>query len=277
MLREGTEADLQCLIAMQNQTNSRSFWQRVAIVLAVSYQIGATFLPSLGLGDPIGQRSDAIRTLVVPAGWAFAIWGPLFLGCAIYAVWQVLPAQKNNLLLDRIGWYTAGAAAANGAWATYTQFYNLTAISALIILISLVCLLATLRELVDWKLRFTQAEQWIVVPLFSALAAWLTVASTVNITAALTYHGVGGGLRYSMLAAAVIVVAGLIASTAIYRSRGNPWYCAVILWAMLAIFYKGGQQFGEIAFASAIAAVLVVWATLARLTDADNRRHWLRF
>ena len=36
-------------------------------------------------------------------------------------------------------------------------------------------------------------KRWLVAPIFSALAAWLTAASIVNISATLKYYGVGGG------------------------------------------------------------------------------------
>ena len=103
---------------------TRSLAQRTAIILAVVVQIGSSFLPELGLGQPIGNRSDAIRTLITPSGWAFAIWGPLFLGSTIYAIWQALPAHRHNALLARIGWPSVIALAAQGVWAIYTQFTN---------------------------------------------------------------------------------------------------------------------------------------------------------
>jgi len=73
--------------------------QRAAIVLAVFIQIGATFLPALGMGDPIGERSDSVRTLITPSGWAFAIWGPLFLGSASFPISQELAAPRGSLPL----------------------------------------------------------------------------------------------------------------------------------------------------------------------------------
>ncbi|MDP4605924.1 MAG: hypothetical protein NWS68_07205, partial [Erythrobacter sp.] len=163
---------------------SRSGWQRAAVLVAVFVQIGATFLPQLGLGEPIGSRSDSVRTLVTPSDWAFAIWGPLFLFSAVFAVWQALPAQRRNALLDQISWPAAVALAAQGVWATYTQFANLTAISALIILVSLGGLLIVLRALVAAP-ALSRGERWLVAPVFSALAAWLTAASIVNISATL--------------------------------------------------------------------------------------------
>ncbi len=247
--------------------------QRIAIILAVVWQIGSSFLPMLGLGEPIGNRSDSVRTLITPSGWAFAIWGPLFFGSAVFALWQALPRQAGNALVGRIGWWAALALAAQGAWATYTQFANLTAVSAVIILVSLVGLLAILRIMVHFQRDFSLAERLIVGVTFSALAAWLTAASIVNITASLVYHGLGNG-QDGMLTAALIVVGGLIASTAVARSRGNPWYALVFCWALLAIYFKGGQQAQSIAIACAVSATLVLAAAVNGLRDAANRRRW---
>lgn len=252
----------------------RAATQRVAILLAVVVQIGATFLPQLGFGEPIGDRSDSVRTLITPSGWAFAIWGPLFFGSAVYAIWQAMPAQRNNVLLDRIAWPSVIALAAQGLWATYTQFANLTAISALIILTSLAALLVILRRLVAFERPFSRAERIIVTITFSALAAWLTAASIVNITASLVYYGIGGEMAYPMITAVIVTIGGVIAALAVGRSRGNPWYALVFCWALLAIYYRGGQQSGAIALACLIAGLLVVGATVVGLKSRANRYHW---
>lgn len=262
-------------VHMDQTLYRRSTAQRLAIILAVIWQIGATFLPQLGLGEQIGDRSDSVRTLITPAGWAFSIWGLLFLGSALYAVWQALPAQRNNPLLDKIGWYSAVALAAQGAWATYTQWANLTVISAIIISVSLGALLAILRALVAVRRRFTKGERWLVVPVFSALAAWLSAASIVNIAATLTYYGVGGGEPLPLLAALIIMLGGIIAALAVWRSRGNPYYAGVFCWALLAIYFRGGQESSWIAAACAVSALAVIYAMLAKLSDRADRHHWL--
>ena len=252
----------------------RSALQRIAIVLAVIVQIGATFMPQLGYGEPIGSRSDSVRTLITPAGWAFAIWGPLFFGSAVYAVWQALPGQRDNVLLDKIGWPSVVALSMQGVWALYTQFANLTFISAIIILASLAALLAILRTLVRFERPMTRAERIIVAVTFSALAAWLTAASIVNITASLVYHGVGGAGTYPLAAAILTGIGGGIAAIATARSRGNPWYALVFCWALLAIYFNGGQESGAIALAALVAGMLVTGAAVVGLKTRANRHHW---
>lgn len=252
----------------------RSGAQRIAIILAVVWQIGATFLPQLGLGEQIGDRSDAVRTIITPSGWAFAIWGPLFFGSAVFAIWQALPKQRDNALLARIGWWAALALAAQGAWATYTQFANLTAISAIIIATSLVGLLAIMRIMVGFPRHFTLSERLVVTIVFSALAAWLTAATIVNISATLVYYGVAGGFDYPLVGAAIVLVGGLIASLAVLRSRGNPWYTLVFCWALLAIYFRGGQEAQSIALACIVSGVLVIGSMIAGLRNAENRKRW---
>ena len=255
-------------------STDRSALQRIAILLAVVIQIGATFLPQLGFGDPIGDRSDSVRTLITPSGWAFAIWGPLFFGSAVYALWQALPGQRNNVLLDKIGWPSVIALSMQGIWATYTQFANLTFVSAIIILTSLVALLVILRRLVAFERPFSRAERIIVTITFSALAAWLTAASIVNISASLVYHGIGGNMDFPLISAGIVTIGGIIAALAVARSRGNPWYALVFCWALLAIYYRGGQQSGAIALACLISGVLVLAAVVLGLKERANHYHW---
>ncbi|WP_369766096.1 aquaporin [Erythrobacter sp. SD-21] len=255
-------------------TTPRSAFQRLAIILAVVVQIGATFLPQLGYGEPIGDRSDSVRTLITPAGWAFAIWGPLFFGSAFYAIWQALPAQRDNVLLAQIGWPSVLALSMQGVWAIYTQFANLTVISALIIVTSLAALLVILHRLVAFERPFSLAERTIVAITFSALAAWLTAASIVNISASIVYHGVGGSGQFPMITAMIVAVGGVIAAVAVARSRGNPWYALVFAWALFAIYMRGGQENGAIALATLVAGLLVLGAVVVALKAKANRHHW---
>lgn len=258
---------------MPRPSVNRPIAQRYGVIAAVVVQIGAGFLPRIGIGEFIGDRSDAARTLITPAGYAFAIWGPLFALSFAYAVWQALPAQRSNALLDRIAWPATVALAAQGVWSTYTQLANLTAISVAIILVSLAGLLTVLRALVA-ETSLSRGERIFVAPAFSALAAWLTAASIVNIAASLKYHGIGGPEPTPLLAAVMVGVGALIAAVAAARVRGAPLYGLVFAWALVAINAAGGQRFAEVGWAALGGAVLVLTVTVWRLSQRDNRRFW---
>jgi hypothetical protein len=246
---------------------------RLAPVLLAVLQLLTPLLPQLGIGEPIGDRSDSVRTLITPAGWAFSIWGALYTGSMVFAVFQALPAQRDNDLVARLRWPATGAFLGNALWAAYTQVYGLSAISVAIILFTLVCLLAIYRSFARSGRDFTKGERWCAVLPLSALASWLTVASIVNIAASLRFHGVEGGYAAPILGAAVLVVGGAIAAAALMAGRGNPPYALVFLWALSAIYFAGGQAAGAIAAAAIVAALLVVGGAFLGLRRG-GWQHW---
>ncbi len=258
----------------QRASTARPAAQRIAIILAVVVQIGAGFLPRFGIGEFIGDRSDAVRTLITPAGWAFAIWGPLFALSVAFAVWQALPAQRTNALLACIGWPAAIALAAQGVWSTYTQLANLTFVSVAIILVSLGGLLVVLRALVD-AATLSRGERVFAAPAFSALAAWLTAASIVNIAASLKYHGFAGAEPSPLVTTVMIVIGAVIAAIAAARVRGAPLYGLVFSWALIAINAAGGARFASISGAAIGGIILVLAVTVWQLSRKENRRQWL--
>lgn len=253
---------------------SRSMAQRIAPILAVILQIGATFLPNLGIGESIGSQSDSVRTLITPAGWAFAIWGPLFFGSALFAIYQALPSHKTNRLFQRIAWPASGAFAANGLWAMYTQLNDLDAISVIIIAGGLFCALLTVRAFSRIDRELAKSERWLAALPLSGLAAWLTAATIVNISAALTYYGVGGNYSHPGVAAAVVLVGGIIAALAVSRERANPVYALVFLWALAAIYFDGGQREAIVGYAAIGSAILVIVAFAITIRRPENRRRW---
>ncbi|WP_379920545.1 hypothetical protein [Erythrobacter sp. R86502] len=261
---------------MMNDLNvaHRSPIQRIAVILAVMVQIGAGFLPQLGIGEPIGERSDAVRTLITPAGWAFAIWGPLFALSILFAVWQALPAQRSSDLLNRIAWPAAVALGAQGIWSAYTQIANLTAVSVVIILVSLAGLFIVVRNLVATQ-PLSVGERWFVAPAFTALAAWLTAASIVNISATLRFYGVLQPYPNPMMATCMVLVGSAIAALAAARLRGAPLFGLVFSWALIAIHASGGQRFPTVGWAAAGGIILVLVITLWQLARPANRRLWL--
>lgn len=247
---------------------------QIAVLIAAALQILTPLMPQLGIGEPIGDRSDAVRTLITPAGWAFSIWGALYLGSIVFAIFQALPSQRENALLGAVRWPAAGAFLGNAVWAAYTQVAGLNAVSVLIIAWTLGCLMAIYRRFAVAD-AFTPGERWCAYLPLSALTAWLTVATTVNIAASLRFHGVEAGTAAPLAGAVVLIVAGLIGAVALLRGRGNLPYAAVFLWALAAIYAAGGQEEGLIAAATGGAAILIVGGLIAgwrRSADASTAR-----
>ncbi len=233
------------------------------VVAAAILQILVSFLPSLGIGTLIGENSDQVSTLVTPAGWAFSIWGALYLGGLVFAVFQALPQQHDSALLASVRRPAALVFLANAGWATYVQLDDITFVSVLIILIGLGGALLAMRRMTNSPQPLSIQERWCAALPLTALAAWLTAATIANISSALRFHGVeASASTAAIISAAVLVVGGLVAGTALARSKGCPPYAIVFLWALAAIFAKGGQLSSSVAIACALAASMVIAGAL---------------
>ena len=77
--------------------------------------LAALVLNGLATGLPLGGRttaeiSDSFNILFVPAGYVFSIWGLIYLALIGFAIYQALPAQRENPHLRRIGYlFQSGA------------------------------------------------------------------------------------------------------------------------------------------------------------------------
>ena len=158
----------------------------------------------------------------------------------------------------------------------HVHAYGLQAPSALIIAFTLLCLLACYRAFAESP-GFSRGEQYLVVLPLSALAAWLTAATIVNISAVLVYHGIDAGDASTTIGAGIVIVGGLIASAAIWTGRGNPWYALVFLWALAGIHAASAGDDPEIAAAALGSALVVALTTLLRLLRRpEDRSHWFQ-
>lgn len=249
------------MIDTDHHSNSRGAptLAMLAVLACALLQILTPLLPGLGIGRSIGSQSDLVQTLLTPAGWAFSIWGPLYAGSMAFALFQLMPAQRGNMRLASLRWPAAGAFLGNALWAAYTQLYGLSAVSVAIILWTLLCLLCAYRRISSWDAKSSVAETWLVVVPLSALAAWLTAASIVNISASLRFHGIEASEAAApLIGAAVLLAGGVIAALAVMRGRGSLAYGFTFLWALAAIYSAGGQTAMPVGIAAFVAAVLVL-------------------
>ncbi|MEU4428361.1 hypothetical protein AB0F81_47735, partial [Actinoplanes sp. NPDC024001] len=73
-------------------------------------------VPNLGALLGRGEQTDRYDTAITPPDYAFAVWAPIFAGCAASTLGQCLPAGRGDPVSRRTGWPLAGAYAVNAAW-----------------------------------------------------------------------------------------------------------------------------------------------------------------
>jgi hypothetical protein len=230
----------------------------VIVVATITINILANALPFNGQNT--GTISDRFNVYFVPAGYVFAIWGLIYIGLLTYAIYQALPAQKDNPRLQATGWWVVLGGLANSAW-IFLWHYEQFAWTLVAMLILLASLIITYLRLGIGKSKVSNAEKWLVQIPFSIYLGWITVATIANVTDVLDFvkwnqFGLSDGTWMLAILIAVVIIAGLMIFT-----RRDVAYTAVILWALAGIGVKFPHQ-GIVTTGIWVALGLVV-ATLA--------------
>jgi hypothetical protein len=221
-------------------------------------------------GQTTGEISDRFQVYFVPAGYVFSIWGLIYLGLAVFAVFQALPAQRDNPRLRRMGYLFTASCLANIAW-LFLWHYEQFPLTLLAMLSLLVLLIVIYLRLGIGRVAASSAEKWLVRIPFSIYLGWTTVATIANVTSLLEYWNWGGwGISDEAWAITMLVAGGSIAS-AVNLTRGDTAYMLVIVWAFVGIAVKHTET-PVVSTAAWIVTVLAVLVLVISLVLGRRQR-----
>ena len=245
---------------------------RVLVLLFALLMPAVAWMSNSGMCGPDNATiSNQYPTLLVAAGYAFAIWGLIFLWDIGFALWQ-LRARGNEALLARVRPAAAAGFALSALWMPVFSL-QLFWLALLIIWAAFACLAFAAIVLSRDPAPSPQHRWWAWAPL-SLHAGWLSLAAFLNTAQVIVAYRVlpaGQMLAWSLVlfALAALVLLGLNA-----RMRGNLGYVLAAVWGLAAVYVKqsqwtlpGAQTAAWVALA--IAALLVaqsiwLWARAAR-------------
>lgn len=247
----------------------RSVLMQALIVVAVLATIAINGLANaLPLnGQNTGEISDQFLVYFVPAGYVFSIWGVIYLGLILYAIYQALPSRRDNPRLAQIDVLFILSCIANIAW-LFLWHYNIFGLTLLAMLALLGLLIAIYLRLGIGRVEVPAAERWLVHVPFSIYLGWVTVATIANVTSVLDFWNWSGwGISDEWWAVIMLAAATIIASLVALR-RGDVAYMLVIVWAFVGIAVKhaGTPLVAGAAWVAAIvaAAMIVVGVIVQR-------------
>lgn len=206
-------------------------------------------------GQTTGEISDRFQVYFVPAGYVFSIWGLIYLGLLGFAVYQLLPKQRDDRRLLRIGHWFLLSCLANSLWILlwHYEFFPLTVVVMLILLISLI---AIYLRLDIGRVQVAAITRWLVDIPFSVYLGWITVATVANVTVLLSYWNWNGwDISAQAWAVIMLVIAAGIAAI-IGFTRRDLAYDLVIVWAFVGIAVKH-RATPLVAWTAGVLAVLV--------------------
>ncbi len=208
-------------------------------------------------GQSTGEISDRFDVYFVPAGYVFSIWGLIYLALIGYSIYQVLPSQRENPRLKRIGYLYVLSCVANVAW-LFLWHYEIFVLTLVAMVALLLLLIAIYLELGTGRFRASTAESWLVRVPFSIYLGWITVATIANVTSLLDYLNWGGWGISPEAWAIIMLVAGAIIASAVSIRRGDVAYVAVIVWAFVGIAVKHSDTPAVAVTAGLMAAIVAL-------------------
>ncbi len=187
---------------------------------------------------------------VQPAGYAFAIWGLIYLWLIAHAAFGAwtrrdhpawAPTRLPLTVSLAVGAFWIPVANASPLWAT-----------AMIWAMALPALAALLRA--------GRADPWLLAVPLGLYAGWLTAASSVSIGLVLAGWGITGQLAAAWIALALAALVG----AATLLAGGGPAYGAALAWALVAVAVQNWGANPALVAAPLLLAGAALWAGIRR-------------
>lgn len=224
----------------------------------------------------MAELSAKYPTLFTPAGYAFSIWGVIYLGLLVlsfYMMYCAFKKEKEDAFVVRSAPYLSLAYFFMIHWIWFWGNDQLLISLGFMFLILVSLVLAVLRlrmELWDAPVHFMATVWWPIDLLFG----WICVATTANITVYLTSIGwVGWGLNEVQW---TFLIIGLVSALGLFliATRNMREVGAVFIWALAAIAVRNWEVHQDLAlFCLACIATLAVYSTYHAFSNKYTLPH----
>lgn len=238
----------------------------ILVIVATLGMILVNGLASRGYVNGITPKeiSDKYPSFLTPAGYAFVIWGLIYIGMLAFSIYQALPSQAERF--DKIRSIYILSCVTNCAW-IYLWHHELI----LICLFTIFVLLGTLVFInLNLSRKSSMAETLLVRVPFALYFGWVTTAAILNFTIALVYLGVSAPETVSIVLACVLIAAAVILGAIIRPVLSNSAYPLAIAWALTAIAVKQSGKTAIVIFCAFGVIALLLSALSFVLKDTSK-------
>ncbi len=253
---------------MIDTPNSSDRMRSILVVVATIATIAFNALAGTGRlnGVMTNEVSDKYPTVLTPAGYAFSIWGLIYVGLIAFCIYQLLPSKLLRLRGVRTLYIVS--CVLNCAWLYAWHSY---AIGVCVILIF--ALLATLA-LINIKLKTAESARdalFTKAP-FGLYFGWVTAASIVNFFIYLKSIDAQMSVSAWNILGCVFIFVALLGAVVVRWKLRNFTYPLAVAWAATGIAI---QQQGNTAIilTAAICVIFCLVLSLSFVMDLKSTIH----
>jgi hypothetical protein len=217
---------------------------------AVAFGVAPWLTPGFGGFDPAAFPVPQADPPVQPAGYAFAIWGVIYLWLFAHAAWGLF-ARPDDTGWDSPRWPLFGSLALGASWLAVAL--SAPVVATVQIWAMLLLALAALFRTPPGR------ERWLLEAPLALYAGWLTAASFVALGFLLGGYGLMGERAAAVLCLIGAAAVGLVVQTRLGRA---PLYGAALVWALIGVVVANAGSAPGIAVLAALGAAAAALAAL---------------
>lgn len=236
---------------------AHSLTDRLRVIAVLALATAQAAAPMLWFGGAGARLAGADPTPIVPAGYAFAIWGVVFALSIGFAVAHAAPGEARGPM-RWLGWPVAAVFALCILWLKCARFgplwLTLPVFAAMVAL-----LLPTLAYAVRAPMRGWQRAA--TLAMLGLYAGWSSIAVFANASELLARWRADWFIPGRDEATLVLIaLAAITALAGTVIARGSLWYAGAAGWALAAIALANRTREQRLAVAGAALAALALVA-----------------
>lgn len=239
----------------------------LVLLLSIAMPVVAFLSQRGAFGPDNGTVSDLYPTLLVASGYAFAIWGVIFLLDLVYGTWQATGERKSDPTVAHVAPWVAGGFALTAAWMPLfsmgTPENGLFYVCLLVIFGATACMVRSAIVLSHDSTPQEGQWLWAWTPL-SLHAGWLSLAAFLNLAQVVVAQELlptAQMLPWSLVLFAAAAAALLVCNQ---RMHGNIDYAGAAIWGLVAVYVKQSGWDVPGADVAAWVAIAIAVALLAQ-------------
>lgn len=239
--------------------------QKILVVISVLAVIYVNYIAATGAIGGVTPEviSDKYPTFLTPAGYTFTIWALIYTGILLFAFYQIIRSESEQLNPVRSLFILS--CTANIAWiyVWHNQYLGLSVAAILGLLIAL-----ALINRSAYKLSQTKDTFFVKVP-FSIYFGWVSVAAVLNILVYIASLGYDFSFNVSTAIAVFLILAVTIIGFIVREKLNIPFYSLTIAWALTGIAVKQSGK-TAVVFACAFATMTMIFSALTFILEENK-------